>query len=109
MAAATMSRRLTESLEALSHVTAVLALNDKIIATIAEDRAPRAVLQFPSVMDWRAHVSPEKAIVSVFAPDWVNLQFACYRWAHQGLLLGFSDRVVRIAGARPAPLSCFTN
>lgn len=92
-------RLLAEALEALGHSTAVLAMNDKAIATLAEAQGPRPYLQLPSVMDWRTRERHARKFVAAFEPDWVSVQFVCYGFAYQGLPLRFPHQLQRIAGS----------
>lgn len=92
-------RLLAEALEALGHTAAVLAMNDKAIATLAEAQVPRPYLQLPSAMDWRTRERYARNFVAAFEPNWVSVQFVCYGFAYQGLPLRFPRKLQRIVGS----------
>jgi len=102
------SRRLAVEMAMRGHCVALLALNDKHLASgsaQSQSVAPNplrqenqvAVLRIPASGNWKTKQSLVSEFVCAFQPDWFSLQYVPYGFQKRGLPFGLASRLEVLA------------
>jgi hypothetical protein len=85
-------------LERSGHAAAVVALNDKAVAS--PHAIPYRLLRLPQSMQWRQKVALAEGFAKSFDPHWVSLQFVPYGFDSRGLAFAMTSRLRAIGSNR---------